>query len=191
MKSVFRATAVALSFVLTACGTIPNGTGPERLPVDFQPSAGNGVIVFSTGAPDRCVSKATFLQVRHATTKVVLKTAPLVGVDVYTHKSDFADHHGTLNVLEMQPGTYLFTPWLANPYFEATKTPTFEFEVRAGEVAYLGEVFMSRSCSSQTQFVLRDNYDRDMKVVSQKTASSALRAPVKKLLRPGADLEKL
>ncbi len=64
---------------------------------------------------------------------------------IYT-RSDFSDSMGKLNVLELPIGKYALVNWsVSSSYFKFTATedsqPTpIEFEVRAGEIVYLGNI---------------------------------------------------
>jgi hypothetical protein len=175
-----------VSVFLSACGSISNKTGVDRLPSGALFAQDKGVVVFSAGAPERCMAFSTFLTLREIESKKVVDSVPSIGVDVYVHKSDFAGHHGTLNALQLSPGSYSLTPMIMNPYVKSVVAPTFEFEVNAGEVAYLGELFMTVSCGLRTSFVVRDYYERDMPIAMARSPEIATRVAVKRLLRSGS-----
>ena len=173
-----------LTFVLLAgCGTMKNRASVEFVPVSEFSSTSNGVVVFSTGAPDHCISTATFVQVFDKNTKKSVAGVPAVSVDVYVMKSEFSDHHGAVNALTLPAGQYYMSPVIANPYVTAVKTPAFGFDVVAGETTYLGELFMTRSCALNTRFVVRDEYVRDMRLASEKNSAFSKISPVKRLLQ--------
>jgi len=172
--------------LLSACGTISNKTGIESLPTTAFSASNTGVVLLSAGAPEYCVSQATFLSIRESATKKVVESVPSIGVDVYVHKSDFADHHGTVNAFQLPPGSYYLTPSVANPYIHTLSAPTFEFDVKAGETTYVGELFMTRACALNTSFEVRDRFDRDMALAMKKNAVVAGRTPIKRLLKAGA-----
>lgn len=182
-RSLLAALAVAL---LSACGTLSNKTGVDTLPPSALGAPNTGVVVLSAGAPERCVSQATFLSVRQLETRKVVDSVPSIGVDVYVHKSDFDDHHGTVNAIALPAGTYYLTPSTANPYVRTISAPTFEFDVKPGETTYVGELFMTRACALDKSFEVRDRFDRDIALAAKKSAAIGGRTPVKRLLRPGA-----
>jgi len=182
-----RGTGAALLAVslLAGCGSMDNRTGADRLPEAALNGKDKGVLVLSTGAPERCVSMSTFLKIIDAKTGSAPDSTDLIGVDVYIHKSDFSDHHGTINAVALPPGRYELRPWLANPYFVPTVTPNYVIEISAGELIYGGEVFMPKACSSNTAFVIRDRFDRDIELAIAKNPALAGRPIEKRLLLPG------
>lgn len=178
--------ALGASMLASACGSLPNKTSVEALPSTALSAPNTGVVVLSAGAPQHCMSQATFLSVRHLSTKKVVESIPSIPVDVYVNKSDFTDHHGTVNAFQLVPGTYYLTPSMANPYVRNVKVPTFQFEVRAGETTYVGQLFMTQACALNTRYEVRDQYERDMRIAAQKNPAIVNRTPVKRLLTSGA-----
>lgn len=174
-----------LSVLLTACGSIANRTSVDRLKPGALAVPDKGVVVFSAGAPERCVSFVTNLILRDRVTKKAVDPDPYLAVDAYVHKSEFTDHHGTLNALQLSPGSYSLTPYVMNPYVKTVIAPTFEFEVMAGEIAYLGEVFMTASCGLKTSFVVRDYYERDMSLAATKNPEFVGLVAAKRLMKSG------
>ena len=175
----------ALLVLLTACGSIANSTSVEKLKPGALAAPDKGVVVFSAGAPERCVSFSTNLILGDRVSKKAVNPGPYLAVDAYVHKSEFSDHHGTLNALQLSPGAYMFTPYIMNPYVKTVVAPTFEFEVAAGELTYLGELFMTASCGMNTSFVVRDYYERDMPLASARNPEFQGRVAVKRLLKSG------
>ena len=177
---------LATSVLVSACGSLPNRASVETLSPAAFSAANTGVVVLSTGAPQHCISTATMLSVRDLSTRRVVESVPGIPVDVYVHKSDFAGHHGMVNALQLVPGSYYLTPSVLNPYVRTVTAPTFQFEVRAGETTYVGELFMTQGCALNTSFVVNDQYERDMRVASQKNPAVSKRTPVKRLMKRGA-----
>ena len=177
---------LATSLLASACGSLPNKTSVETLPPAAFSAPNTGVVVLSTGAPQLCMSTATMLSVRDLSTRKAVESVPAIPVDVYVHKSDFAGHHGSVNALQLAPGTYYLTPSVLNPYVRTVTAPTFQFEVRAGETTYVGELFMTQACALNTSFVINDQYERDMRIASQKNPAVSKRTPVKRLMKRGA-----
>ncbi len=167
----------------SGCGTVPNYASVARVPGAALTSQQEGVVLMSSGAPEHCMSMATFLKVFDATSKTVVEGGPLIPVDGYIYKSEFADHHGTVNGFALPPGRYFVAPWVANPYVKAIKIPAFGFDVRPGETTYIGELFMTRSCGLNTTFLVRDEYDRDVRLATEKNPLVAQRVPVKRLMQ--------
>jgi nitrous oxide reductase accessory protein NosL len=181
MKSLTLATLIS-SLLLAACGSMPNRASVASIPSEAFKAEKSGVVILSTGAPETCVSMATFLKVFEASSKKQVDSAPLIPVDAYTNKSEFATHHGLVNAIALPAGEYYVSPWTANPYVVATKTPSFGFKVQPGETVYVGELFMPRSCGLSTALAVRDQYDRDMKLATEKNPLVAQRAATKRLM---------
>ena len=177
---------LATLLLASACGSLPNKTSVEALAPAAFGASNTGVVVLSAGAPEHCISTSTALSLRDGSTGKVVESVPAIPVDVYVHKSDFAGHHGTVNALQLAPGSYYLTPSILNPYVRTVSAPTFQFEVRAGETTYVGELFMTRACALTTSFVVNDRYERDMRVAAQKNPAVAKRAAVKRLMTRGA-----
>lgn len=179
-----RLAVLVLACVLSACGSMRNRNSPAEFPAEAVRAPDKGVVILSTGAPSHCVSMATQLLVYDRSTKKRVDGGPLIFVDAYVHKSEFASHHGAVNAVLLAPGNYFFAPSIANPYFTGIKVPGFEFRVNPGETVYVGELFMTRSCSTQTTFEVRDHFERDMALARHSNPAIAERAPVKRLLQP-------
>lgn len=172
------------SGILAGCGTIDNRASVSRLPPTALTSPEVGVALFSVGAPDRCVSTATFVNIYDETTRKSVKHPP-IGVDAYVHTSEFSDHHGLVNAVSLPAGKYYFAPWTANPYITSTQVPTFHFEILAGESQYLGELFMTQSCSTSGYFRIEDHFERDMKIAITKNPALGARPIQTRLMQVG------
>ncbi len=184
LLNAFLLLALVVAALLSGCGTLANGASVALVPRTALTAERTGVVLVSTGAPEHCVSMATFLKVFDVTSKKPVDGSPLVPVDVYVNKSEFSDHHGTINGLVLPVGNYYVSPWTANPYVTPIKTPAFGFEVRPGETTYIGELFMTRSCGLNTTFVVKDEYDRDIRLAMEKNPLLAQRTPIKRLMQP-------
>jgi len=83
-------------------------------------------------------------------------------------------------------GRYFLQPFILNPYVKSLRVPLFYFDVKAGETTYLGEIFMTRSCSMSNQFQVRDEFKRDWQMAIEKNPPLARRDAVKRLTSVGA-----
>jgi hypothetical protein len=187
-----RVVAIAVLWsasLLIGCGTMANRAGVGLLPAETVSQPDTGVVLFSVGAPDHCVSTATFLSVVGESNQGPFKSPP-IGVDVYVHKSEFADHHGLVNAIAYPAGKYYFAPHIANPYVSNRQTPTFHFEVVPGELTYIGELFMEQSCALNGRFEIRDQFDRDVAMARAKNATLMSRPVVKRLMQLGQPIRK-
>jgi len=172
------------SGLLAGCGTIDNRAGASRLPPTALTSSDVGVALFSVGAPDRCISTATFVNIFDEATRKSVKHPP-IGVDAYVHTSEFSDHHGLVNAISLPAGKYYFAPWIANPYVSSTQIPTFHFEIVAGESQYLGELFMTESCSTTGYFRIEDHFERDRKIALARNPALGERPIQTRLMKVG------
>lgn len=196
MKSKF-ASSLLLFFgcVLVSCGTMANKASVSTIPPSAFSLTDSGVVLLSTGAPKKCTSFASFLEVFDRASEKKVSGAPRIPVDVYVNKSDFSDHHGTVNAIHLPAGNYYVSPYVSNPYvrLKDEEKPRFAFDVKPGETTYIGELFMTAACSAKTHmvvkssykelFVVRDQYDRDMELATQKNPDIATRPPVKRLMQ--------
>jgi len=159
--------ASALVLLLSGCGTMTNRYAPEKWTA-AAPAEGTGLILFSTGAPERCTMAATFLKLLPEGKPYHFAETALPSVDAYVLKSDFADHQGNLHLIPVPAGQYYFAPWTANPYLVPTKVPKASFSVAAGEIVYLGEYFMPVACSTTTLGRISDQKQRDLALLKSK-----------------------
>lgn len=177
----FRAVFLLASLALAGCGTMSNRLAPEGVDVASVPPEA-GIAVLSTGAPQKCVSTATFLNLQPRGGTYGRDNLLGVAVDVYVIPSDFQEHYGFLHALVLKAGDYQLYPSIANPYVQAKRVPKAEFSVRAGEVVYLGEYFQPISCTLNPSSEVRDQETRDMALLAKKNPALAARPYEKRLL---------
>lgn len=178
MKNIVN---VLLAMALAGCATGKNISSVDVLPASAFEASGKGIVLFSAGAPAHCMSTSTFLIPYEAATNKPPPNSFMIPVDSFAVKSDFADHHGTISALSLSPGKYFLSPTIANPYVTAYETPKFGFDVVAGETTYLGELFMTRSCSLNNSYVVRDAYLRDVELAAKRNPAFTRVKPVKRL----------
>lgn len=183
---LIAASAIALS----GCGTINNRFSPDKLAVESINSKSLGTVVVSTGAQERCISFATFVTVFPMGSDRAVDPIVNLGMDVYVHPSDFKSHHGLVNAFALPAGAYRLVPSMANPYFTGKVIPTFNFEVRANETSYIGELFMDRACGTNGAFSIHDSFARDWPMVTAKNPKLLEREPVRRLMVPGEVIRK-
>ena len=149
---------------LNGCSVLPNKNAPENIVVN-EVKQDFGLIVISTGADTGCFSEASWLKVIPSD-KTYSDEEALIDVDSALFESDFTTHQGFLNVVSLKAGNYYLANQIANPYVEAKKVPKFSFTVTPSKVTYLGEYYLTVSCSNS--FVIgefRNMYDRDIKLL--------------------------
>jgi hypothetical protein len=155
------------ALILSACGTLKSPYAPERMSA-ATPPAGSALIVFSTGAPRKCVSESTFLKLLPEGASERDKEIARVSVDAWVVKSDFTDHQGTLQVIAVPAGNYYFTPSVDSTVIRTVLQPKATFSVAAGETVYLGEYDMLEACTLSALYEVHDQMTRDMALLKRK-----------------------
>jgi hypothetical protein len=182
-----RAAALVLAcLLLVGCGTLSNRYSPARFAAAGSPAPDGGVIIFSAGAPERCISFSTFLKLLRSEQSYRDREVALPPVDVYAIDSDFSDHHGFIHVIALPAGDYYLSPWLANPYYTVVRTPRYDFRVRAGEVVYLGEYFQPGRCHIGDASI-NDKWARDRALVAERNPSIDLSNATTRLMQLTGD----
>jgi uncharacterized protein YceK len=174
---------IFISMSLAGCGTVNNRFGPQTL-TESVPNSSTGVVLMSTGAKEKCITAATFFKVLKEDQKYFAREIALLSVDAYPLKSDFPDFHGNVHALALPVGRYYLAPWLANPYATAKRITRYDFDVKAGEVTYLGNFYMSAQCSLSTAGAFTDSMERDLAVVFSKKPSLNTSSVRKQILKP-------
>lgn len=178
----------ALGLMAGCSGIVANRLSPDRIRLsDFQ-KADSGIVVVSTGADKECAAYSKFLYVKDGTTGADVSGVPGMSIDVYAVKSDFTDHYGTVNAIQLPAGRYFLSPRNANWQVVSKSTLMLPFEVIAGQTTYLGEVYLSPSCAPESRLVVRDQYPRDMRVLIGKNPAFAQREVAKHLLLDAKDI---
>jgi hypothetical protein len=167
---------IALLFISSGlsagCGTLSNYYDPAKIS-ESQLMAKSGIVILSAGAPEHCMSIAMFLKVLPETINYYGTPAASLPVDVYTVKSDFKDHHGSLHAVSLPAGNYYLAPVISNPNVRAVKLQIAKFSVAAGEVVYLGEYFMPVACVFNPRVEFRDQQKRDLELLALKNPQLA------------------
>jgi len=152
------------------------------MPQEVFDKTDTGVIILSTGAASSCISEATYLVTYDAASRKPTNAAGIF-VDNANHPTDFSGHYGTVNAVHFHPGSYYFSPRIANPFAQTVKAPEFPFVVNAGETVYLGEIFMPKSCSLNTRFEVNDFEERDLKRARELNPAIDRRPVTKRLIQ--------
>ncbi|WP_139309809.1 hypothetical protein [Teredinibacter haidensis] len=166
---------------LIGCASLNNPHDPALI-TSANLAGGKGVILLSAGADKKCMSLATFLQINPGEGNANDVNSVLAAVDVYAMKPDFVNHFGFLHALELPAGRYYFSPWVANPYVNQNKFIQARLEVVEGEISYLGEYYLTKSCGSDNQFEIRDRYERDIELFSEKNKLFSKSDVVKRII---------
>jgi hypothetical protein len=180
-------TTLLAASVLVGCSARGSRTGVGKLSPAAFSETGTGVVVLSVGAANSRVAYQTGVTVFDQATRRPVKPNIGIWVDSFAENSDFPTHHGTVNALRLPPGSYYLAPWRLS--VTPRTTPTFEFDVHAGETTYAGELYMTWAGSREASFAIRDQYDRDVALAREKNPAIEARPVVKRLLRVGMPIE--
>jgi hypothetical protein len=187
------------SLLLAACGTIPNGRGPERIS-SADMSGQNAIVLMSTSIPANCGfgSFAMQLAVFHADTEYhpppqglaqlavdLARNQPQMVTAVFLDnryiKSDFADHPGNLNAIVLAPGSYYFAPTVIGNV-KPEQIPKYDFAVSPGEVVYMGQfTLLEDNCRGSGRAKFLDEQQRDLQLLAQKNPELARANIVKRI----------
>lgn len=159
--------SLAIALILSGCGILSNSNAPENMR-SATPPPGSGLIVFSTGAPGKCVSQPTFLKLLPQGASEQGKGIARADIDASVLKSDFADHQGNLQVIAVPAGNYYFAPWIDSNVVRTVTQPKATFSVAAGETVYLGEYYMLQACTLSALYEVHDQMERDMALLKSK-----------------------
>jgi hypothetical protein len=126
--------------------------------------AGQGLVLFSTGAEKTSVFSQTGLDLRAAGARSEWGRVAIT-FDFWREPSDFQGEHGNVRMLALEPGSYCLHPFVRTKVFGNYRSlpPEFAFRVRAGTVSYLGSIFLANGSVS-----VRDRRDRDLALVRAK-----------------------
>ena len=163
INRIVRSALVAASslFLLGGCaGYMSNVYAPERISA-LAPEEGR--VILSVGAPVGCFISTTSLQITPYGEGFTNR--PGVFVDHMAFKSDFADHQGSISVLNLRPGRYQVVTQSGNPYIRESQTPRYQFFLRPGENLYIGSFLMAQSCALQNSVIFVDQSRRDLPIL--------------------------
>lgn len=173
----------AIATFLAGCGSMTNRASADLVPVSALSSDHNGIVIFSTGAPAPCLVNPTIAIVLDGATKKRVDNAPWISMDIHNMKSEFPNYLGAVDALVLPAGQYYIAPKFGNVFTATVNSPLFGFNVVAGETTYLGEIFMPRSCSLATTFIIRDEYARDVGLAAARNTVFSQRTPIKRLFQ--------
>jgi len=134
------------------------------IPSNITIDEGKGLVLLSTGAKSKSASSARNLLIKNANGVVVES----LHIDNFVLKSHFDDHVGFVHAVNLEPGEYEVSLDVLNTLFEAKNresTPTFS--VKAGEIIYLGEIFL---IDSEQLYQVSNKLDRDLSKLNSKGA---------------------
>jgi hypothetical protein len=169
--------------LLTGCTPRTGRSAVARISPATLSSTDSGVVVLSLAAANKRRAHFTSLWVYDWQAERSARPRPELIMDLVGVRSDFERPPGSVNAFPLAPGKYSLRP--ERLLALGKRVPSFDFEVRAGETTYLGELFMVYVNSQEARFFIRDQYERDMAVARAKNPAFESRPVVKRLLQPG------
>lgn len=176
---------LAGAVLLTGCMPRTGRSAVARLSPATLNAPDSGVVVLSLGTEKKRRAHTTQLWIYDQEAKRQARPVPELVMDMVGLRGDFDGHHGSVNAFPLAPGRYSLRPQRLNLYARTKQLPSFDFEVRAGEITYVGELFMVYRNSLEGHFTIRDQYERDMAVARAKNPAFESRPVVKRLLQVG------
>ena len=175
--------ALAAVLLLGACASMPIQNWPQN---QRPPGPSEARIIVTGGTPRACGGGRVFLVgvARHGRYDNLSRVAD-ANIEGGMLKSHFDDHYGRINVISVKPGRYILYPVGAAGLQNKGTPPTWEFEVAAGELAYVGELFVDTPCGSMVGRVgLFDYQERDVAVLRSLNPAFADTPVVKRIATP-------
>ncbi|MDB5468688.1 MAG: hypothetical protein JWR84_248 [Caulobacter sp.] len=175
--------SVACALLLGACASMPIQNWPQN---QRPPRANEARVIVTGGSPRACGGLRIFkIGVSRPGNYVVLNRVAEANIEGGMLKSHFADHYGRVNVISLEPGRYWIYPVADGALQNSGLPPSFEFEVAAGELAYVGELFVDAPCGSMAARIgLFDQQDRDVAVLVSLNPAFAGVPVVKRIAQP-------
>jgi hypothetical protein len=164
---LIAALTLALLFWGPPASAFPNHNTPAK--AKLPAPAGHGVVISSSGAPRKCVVKASQLHISPVGKASVWDVKISLVLDNYTVKSEFEGHHGFINVNVLPEGEYQFYPFSLNASSYRVEGRG-RFSVKAGETVYIGEIFRVAGCGDSGVLLgleVRDQEARDLDMVKR------------------------
>jgi hypothetical protein len=172
---------LAAALLLGACASMPIQNWPEN---QKPPGPNDARIIVSGSSPNDCFGRVFFVSVSRPGQTDVLTRVADANVSGGVLKSHFPDHYGRINVIALKPGRYIVYPSAAGLY-QTTSAPTFNFEVAAGETAYIGELYVDAPCGATTgRVALFDRQERDVAVLVARNPAFKGVTVVKRIATP-------
>jgi hypothetical protein len=165
--------AALLAFLLAGC---IRTVGPDY---EFTPDSSRSVIIVSLTASGRIPGELLFyirpvgdkLSLQGRSIQVFGPTLGIVDWPILKGGNPPDQPPGRLAVLEIAPGDYEFFRWsgVVGGFVNQNAVPfSKRFEVRAGEVVYLGNLHLARRGDQQWSVTTADRRDRDFPLLEKK-----------------------
>jgi len=182
LKNQYILSSLAI-LILAGCGSMTNRASSDLIPISALSSNRDGIVIFSTGAQGPCVVNATVAFVFDGITNKRVDDAPWISMDIHNMKSEFSGYLGAVDAMVLPAGKYYIEPRFGNVVITTIKSPKFSFNVVPGETVYLGQIYMPRSCVQNTNFIIKDEYARDVEMAASRNSVFSQRTPIKRLFK--------
>lgn len=157
--------ALAAVLLLGACASMPIQNWPQN---QKPPVGGQAKIIVTGGAPTTCGLRVFLVGVARPGRYAALSRVAEANIADGVLKSHFTDHHGRINVISLEPGRYIVYPVAGGTLQNAGTPPTFEFEAVAGELTYIGELYVDAACGAmEGKVTMTDRQARDLAVLEK------------------------
>jgi hypothetical protein len=134
----------------------------------FKYTAGeqDSVVIISAGSPSTCVHNPSGVRILADGDKSALYSVKgITGFNSPLDTSSFTNHQGLVSAMRLEPGGYYAMIWPFAYTVVPKLVPRFHFTVAAGEVVYLGELFLDRGCDLQNFVTNNDEFERDIAIL--------------------------
>jgi hypothetical protein len=149
--------------------SITNHFAAERAALSLE--ADNARVVLSAGAREGCLAGLEIVVARRGS----LFGGAYVFANAIQIRSDYSDHYGTLNVIQLRAGDYVVRS-------AGGGTAQGDFTLHPGETVYLGELYSPQGCQTNNQIVMNDRWDRDMALLREQNPELAEQPITKRIL---------
>ena len=139
----------------------------------------DAVVLIAGGSRDYCGPNPTSIRILADGDHSPLNTKGIMGFNSALDTSMYKDHQGVLMAMRLEPGRYYAFPFPLNGTLRVVAVPRADFTVAAGEVVYLGEIYLEAGCNLDNVISFRDEFDRDMAVLKAQNPTLA-QTPIQK-----------
>ena len=188
IKRIFAAAGGLAAVVLSGCAGMDWGShlghfnyGPEEKK--------NAVILIAGGAPEKCGANPTSIRLLADGDHSPMMAKRIMGFNSALDNIMYPAPHGVLMAMRVAPGHYRVFPYPSNAVnFPPVEIPVADITVGAGDVVYVGEMYLDRPCDFKSAVIYRDEFDRDMKLLKAQNPVLAQTAVQKRILVPRKEI---
>lgn len=173
MKTVYRSLLLFTAIILTACSSASTDKAPETFTATSNNGLAIGTITFEGDTPVNDIYRF-FYKAQSGDKKFMKRNAGKIIINGRANKEsgfngDFNNKKTYLYIIEREPGTYAFTQYNyldhlgANGMVSSSKLFAIPFEIKKGEITYVGEMAYKDMAEKGTpRIFVADYYTRDL-----------------------------